>query len=115
MTTMWSCSTIYQRRATILFARLLRRLADFKPVDAPVLSISLDMRPHTNGRRPALRDHYPVSAHDVAIFACSAARRFEEVEAGVPFAFQASVGNAPDLFFSWRASWTTREPPSQAS
>ena len=36
---------------------LLRRLAEFAPVDAPVLSIYLDMRPHALGERPALRDN----------------------------------------------------------
>ncbi|HEX6796268.1 MAG TPA: hypothetical protein VF116_00990 [Ktedonobacterales bacterium] len=39
-----------------MYATLLRRLADFEPVDAPVLSIYLDMRPHAVGGRPALRD-----------------------------------------------------------
>lgn len=36
---------------------LLRRLAELAPVDAPVLSIYLDMRPHALGGRPALRDN----------------------------------------------------------
>ncbi len=116
---------------------LLRRLAELEPVDAPVLSIYLDMRPHAIGGRPALRDgvlmlndrlreiektfgprgpdldsfradaarietylrdHYPVSAHGVAIFACAATGLFEVVEAGVPFEHQVSVGATPDLF-----------------
>lgn len=120
-----------------MHATLLRRLADFEPVDAPVLSIYLDMRPHATGGRPALRDdvlrlgdrlrqiektfgprgpdldsfradaarietylrdHYPVAAHGVAIFACANAGLFEVVEAGVPFEHQVSVGMAPDLF-----------------
>lgn len=117
--------------------RLLRRLAELEPVDAPVLSIYLDMRPHTTGGRPALRDnvlmlddrlrelektfgprgpdldsfradvvrietylreHYPVAAHGVAIFACAAMGLFEVVEAGVPFDHQVSIGAVPDLF-----------------
>lgn len=116
---------------------LLRRLAELEPVDMPVLSIYLDMRPHTTGGRPALRDnvlmlndrlrelektfgprgpdldsfradvarietylrdHYPVSAHGVAIFACAATGLFEVVEAGVPFEHQVSIGAVPDLF-----------------
>ena len=120
-----------------MYATLLRQLAEFGPVDAPVLSIYLDMQPHAAGGRPALRDdvlrlgdrlrqiektfgprgpdldsfradvarieaylrdHYPVAAHGVAIFASAAAGLFEVVETGVPFEFQVSVGNAPDLF-----------------
>lgn len=120
-----------------MYATLLRRLADFEPVEAPVLSIYLDMRPHAIGGRPALRDdvlrlgdrlreiektfgprgpdldsfradvarietylrdHYPVAAHGVAIFACSAAGLFEVVETGVPLEFQVSISSTPDLF-----------------
>ena len=116
---------------------LLRRLAELAPVDAPVLSIYLDMRPHALGGRPGLRDgvlmlndqlreiektfgprgpdldsfradvarietylrdHYPASAHGVAMFACAATGLFEVIEAGVPFEHQVSVGATPDLF-----------------
>lgn len=116
---------------------LLRRLAEFTPVDAPVLSIYLDMRPHGVGERPALRDnvlmlgdrlrelektfgprgadldsfradvdrinaylrdHFPVEAHGVAIFACASAGLFEVVETGTPFDYQVSMASVPDLF-----------------
>lgn len=118
-----------------MIQRLLRRLAELEPADAPVLSIYLDMRPHAG--RPELREsvllledrlrelektfwprgpeydslrtdaarietylreHYPVSAHGVAIFACAAVGLFEVVEAGVPFEYHVAVGAVPDLF-----------------